>query len=147
VGDRLLDIPAYLVVARFIETAALVCFWLVALVRVPSHGWRDYRRLVGRSLVFGSVFLVAGCIDNSVFMLVAYERMYVSRDTVVDFFPFIPFGQWVLDSEFAGRRGQLLNGASLRQIQLLWAAIAAPVWCSTIWFYRGYVREQADIGH
>jgi hypothetical protein len=137
--DRLLDIPAYLVVVGFMETVILVCLWLAALVRVPSRGWRDYRRILGRSLVFASVFLVAGCIGNSVFMLIAYERMYVSRDTVVDFFPFIPFGQWVLDSEFAGRRGQLVNGASLRQVQLLWAAIAALVWCSTISSLAGTV--------
>jgi hypothetical protein len=144
-ADRLMDIPAYLVLVGFVELAALLLVSTLALLRAPAWGWRTYRLRVRRWSVFAALFLVIGCAGNSVFMLIAYERMYVSRDTVVDFFPFVPFGQWVLHQEWAGLRGHLTNGASLWEIQLIWAAIAAAVWCVTIWLYRGYVREDEDI--
>ena len=68
--------------------------------------------------------------------VVAYERLYISADTVVDFYPFIPFGQWVLDVPFGQDRGRLLNGASLREVQMIWAVVAGAVWCATVLVYR-----------
>jgi hypothetical protein len=144
-ADRLMDIPAYLVLVGLMELAALLGVAALTLTRVGSWGWHTYWLRVRLWSVFASIFLLVGCIGNSVFMLVTYERMYVSRDTVVDFFPFIPFGQWVLNAEWAGQRGTLLNGASLRQIQLIWAAIAAAVWSASVLIYRGWVREREDI--
>jgi hypothetical protein len=144
-SDRLLDIPAYLAVAGFLELGVLLLVSVVALTGVPVWGWRAYWMRVGRWTVFAVLLLVVGCAGNSVFMVAAYERMYKSVDTVADFLPFIPFGQWVLDREWAGHHGSLLNGASLPQIRALWGAIAAGVWLTTLLLYRGYVREQDDI--
>ena len=144
-GERFFDIPVYLAVVGVLELALLCLVSTLALVRLRAWGWRTYWVRVKRWAVFAALLLVVGCAGNAVFMLIAYERMYVSRDTVVDFFPFIPFGQWVLDVSWAGQTGRLLNGASLRQIQVLWGAIAAAVWATTILLYRGFVREQEDI--
>ena len=90
--------------------------------------------------IFAAILLIAGCIGNSIFMLVAYGRYYVSADTVVDFYPFFPFGQGVLDNQFGGVHGGLLNGASLRDVQSLWLAISAAIWTSTIVTYRKLTR-------
>jgi hypothetical protein len=144
-AERLMDIPVYLAVAGSIELVTLLCMSAIALVRIRPWGWRSYRLRVRRWSVFAAILLVIGCIGNSVFMAVAYERLYVSRDTVVDFLPFIPFGRWVLNDEWAGQKGALLNGASLLQIQLIWAAVAAAVWSASVLIYRGWAREQGDI--
>jgi hypothetical protein len=69
-------------------------------------------------------------------MLLAYERWYVSADTVVDFLPFIPFGQWVLDFKYGSFQGHLLNGAHLWQLQLLWLSLAGVTWASSVAIYR-----------
>jgi hypothetical protein len=69
-------------------------------------------------------------------MLMTYNRMYVSADTVVDFFPFFPFGHWVLDAELGTGRGRLMNGVSLRDVQVIWGAVAAAVWIATFALYR-----------
>ncbi len=78
-------------------------------------------------------------------MALVYGRFYVSQDTVVDFFPFIPFGQWALDFEYGGKTGFLLHGARLSQLRVLWLLIAFLVWALTILSYRGILRKRARL--
>jgi hypothetical protein len=41
-GDRLMDIPVYLVLVGLVELAALLLVSTLALLRVPAWGWRTY---------------------------------------------------------------------------------------------------------
>jgi hypothetical protein len=143
--DRLVDVPCYLVIVGFLEALVLCGAAALALAWIPAWGWRWYVRRVLRWSLFAFILLVFGCVGNSAFMLIAYERLYISADTVVDFLPFIPFGQWVLDTEFGHVRGRLLGGAALWHVQLAWACVAAGVWCATLWAYRGLVHTLLDI--
>ena len=78
---------------------------------------------------FNFFLLLWGCVGNWVFMSIAYDRFYVSQDTVIDWFAFIPFGQWVLNQTLDGQHaGYLTGGATLWQLRLIWFAVAAPVW-------------------
>lgn len=52
------------------------------------------------------------------------------------FFPFIHFGQQVGDRQSATIRGLLLDGASLRDWELLWASLATLVWVGAIAAHR-----------
>ena len=91
-----------------------------------------YPRALAVYGVFNLVLLIWGCLGNYIFMSLAYEKMYVSVDTFVDWYPFIPFGQWVLDQGFGGdSHGRLLGNATLGELRLLWLALAAPVWLLT----------------
>lgn len=127
---RLFDIPLYLTVAGMLQafvTLLLLGWWAV---RRPSLA--DAARFMDRAALFNALLLSLGCAANSIWMVTIYERWYTSADTVVDFLPFLPFGQWVLDQEFGGARGRLLGGATLRQLQALWLAVAAPVWAGSV---------------
>jgi len=106
----------------------------IALVRAVRQGWKAYLRLAVRILLFSVIFLVVGAISNWLWMALAYERWYVSADTVADFWPFVPFGQWVLDYQFGSYRGHLLNGARLWQLHLLWLVLAVATWGCSFWF-------------
>jgi hypothetical protein len=67
-GDRLMDIPVYLVLVGLVELAALLLVSTLALLRVPAWGWRAFRLRVRRWSVFAALFFVIGCAGNSVFM-------------------------------------------------------------------------------
>jgi hypothetical protein len=135
VTNRFLDVLCYLMLVGMIEVAVLGLAAAVALAWLPFRGRRWYVRRLANWALFAFILLACGCAGNSVFMLIAYEHLYVSADTVVDFFPFIPFGQWVLDADFGSIRGRLLGGASLRELQAVWAGIAVAVWCGSTAIY------------
>ena len=141
--DRLLDPMVYLMLVGLAELVLLGVFALCALPFAIRRGWRWYWQGVGRAIALAALLLGFGVLANSIWMLVAYHRWYVSADTVVDFWPFIPFGQWVLDHEFGNVRGRLLGGATLRQLQLLWLVLASGVWLGTILSYRRMFRRAA----
>ena len=92
----------------------------------------SFSRVLRAYLVFNAFLLFWGCLGHYVFLLLTYGKLYTSVDRVVDWFPFIPFGQWVLDQGF-GREshGHLIGTATLWQLRLIWLAVAAPVWLLT----------------
>lgn len=73
--------------------------------------------------------LIWGCLGSAIFMSLASGKLYVSVDRMVDFYPYIPFGQWILDDGFGGdSHGALLGHATLWHVRMIWLATALPVW-------------------
>jgi hypothetical protein len=108
---------------------------VVLVPRLILSGWSKYLRTWRRFLLFNALLLVFGGLGNLIWMMLVYDHRYISQDTVVDFFPFIPFGQWALDMEWGGKTGSLLNGASLWELREIWALVAGVVWLFTILIY------------
>jgi hypothetical protein len=139
--DRAMDVVCYVMLVGMMQAVVLAVAALAALAWLPSRGRAWYLRRVARFALFTFVLLACGCVGNSAFMLLTYQSLYVSADTVVDFFPFIPFGQWVLDAEFGSFKGRLLGGASLRHMQAVWGCLALAVWCGSAAAYLGVVQS------
>ena len=91
----------------------------------------SFASLLRGFLVFNAFLLFWGCFGSYVFLSISYGRLYVSADRFVDWLPFIPFGQWVLDQSLGQQHGHLVGGATLWQLRLIWIAVAAPVWLLT----------------
>jgi len=85
-------------------------------------------KLVRAYVIFNCMLLFWGCLGHYVFTAITVGKMYVSADRVVDWYPFIPFGQWVINNTFDGWPGHLIGGTPLWQLRAIWAVIAAPVW-------------------
>ena len=64
--------------------------------KLPLGGLRGWA-------VFSVLLLVFGCLGNLLWLAITWRKLYISADRVVDFFPFLPFGQLVLNHEFAGK--------------------------------------------
>ena len=79
-------------------------------------------------VLVNACLLVFGCLGHWVWLSITWHKLYVSADRLVDFFPFIPFGQWALNQNLGEEHGRLLNGTSLWELRLIWSAIALPVW-------------------
>jgi hypothetical protein len=121
----------------------LLIFLLLALLLSPLAFVRSsarYLSLIERIGLFSALLLLTGAVLNNVWMVLVYDRLYYSQDTVVDCFAFIPFGQWVLDQEWGGETGALLAGAELWHLQALWLLFAALAWGTAAVVYRRVVR-------
>ena len=121
----------YLMAAGFVQSLGAL---LIAPFFFPiARRLRDtsFPRPLRAYLVFNGCLLLWGCLGHYVFTAVTYGRLYVSADRLVDWYPFIPFGQWVLDQSFGQQRGHLIGTATLWQLRLIWLAVAAPVWILT----------------
>lgn len=120
----------YLVVAGIVQ---LVCAVLIApflCFIALRFSDKPLSRLFRAYVVFNAFLLLWGCLGNNLFLFLTYDKLYISVDRLVDWFPFIPFGQWVLDQNFGGDspHGHLIGTATLWQLRLMWLAVAAPVW-------------------
>jgi hypothetical protein len=126
----------YLLIVGSLQALFSVAVLVFALVILLRRGWRPYLVFARQTLVFNALLLLFGCLANSLWMLLAYNRWYISADTLVDFIPFIPFGQWVLNVSMGKEHGHLIGGTRLYQLQLLWLLLAGSVWACTIAAYR-----------
>ena len=118
----------YLLVAGAVQGVGAV---LVALVFFPvglRMGHFSFSQLLSAYLLFNAFLLLWGCVGHYTFLSLTYSKLYVSMDRVVDWYPFIPFGQWVLDQTLHGPRGHLIGDATLWQLRAIWAGVAVPVW-------------------
>jgi hypothetical protein len=89
---------------------------------------RSYGSLLSYFAVLNAFLLVWGGLGNSLWLHLTTNRLSVADDCPV-WAPFVPFGRWVLDSAAGWSGGwQLHGGATVGQLQWLWAAIAVPVW-------------------
>jgi hypothetical protein len=113
---------------------------LLLIPRLFLSGWAKYSRALRRFLLFNALLLAFGILGNAIWMTLVYGHRYLSQDTVVDFFPFIPFGQWALNTERGGKTGSLLNGASLWELREIWALVAGLVWTATVVIYRAITK-------
>ena len=121
----------YLTVAGFVQAfgALLIAPFFFPIARRLSD--TSFPSVLRAFLIFNGSLLLWGCLGHYVFTAITYGRLYVSADRLVDWYPFIPFGQWVLDQSFGQQHGHLLGGASLWHLRLIWLAVAAPVWLLT----------------
>lgn len=136
VSEVLLDIQCYLVFTGFFQLLLLIVAALLSLPVLFLRGRGKYLRMQGRLATFAAMLLLFGCLANSIWMITVFDHYYQSRDVVVDFFPFLPFGQDVLDREWNGRTGFLIGGTTLSQLRLMWLGFALPVWVLTVLVYR-----------
>ena len=111
-------------------------------------------QLVRAYVIFNCMLLVWGCLGHYAFTAITVGKIYVSADRVVDWYPFIPFGRWVINHTFDGLPGHLIGGTALSQLRVIWAAIAAPVWllayASTVLVMRSgtcHPRNRARLDH
>jgi hypothetical protein len=104
----------------------LLCRFFAKRNAVWVHGLQSW-------FCFNIFLLIFGCLGNLLWHSLTWQKLYVSVDRVVDFLPFIPFGQWVLDQNLGVERGRLLNDTSLWTLRFIWASIAAPVWTLAFW--------------
>ena len=93
-------------------------------------GCTSFLQLLRSYLLFNGFLLFWGCLGHYVFIRIGLGRLYVSVDRVVDFLPFVPFGQWVL-GHFGDLRGHVIPPATFWQLRLIWLAVAIPVWLLT----------------
>jgi hypothetical protein len=138
--DGLASIYFYFLIAGALH---LLAFLLLALVLSPLAWTRSidrYLALIERIGLFSVLLLLTGTILNAAWMTLVYRRFYYSQDTIVDWFPFIPFGQWVLNVTWGNKTGGLLGGAELWHLQALWLLFTVLAWSTAIFGYRRIVR-------
>ena len=121
-------------------------FWAVIVAPfaylIASRVWHlAFHDFLSVYVVFNAFLLFWGCFGSYTFMAISFGKLYTSVDRLVDWYAFIPFGQWILDDGFGGdAHGRLIGNAKLSELQLLWAAEALPVWLlavsSPIWVRR-----------
>jgi hypothetical protein len=83
--------------------------------------------------VFAAILVVCGIPANLVFVLALRDRYYVAADPIVDWLPWLPSGDWVLDVPCGGR---YLEGASATTLRVAWALLAVPTWGVTFLICR-----------
>ncbi len=103
----------------------------------------SFTQLLWPYLLFNLFLLFWGCLGHYAFIWLTFDKLYFSADRVVDWYPFIPFGQWVLDQTLGPIRGYLIDGATLWQLRLIWGAVALPVWLLT---YVSTIRALQYLG-
>ena len=116
---------------------SLVVFGAVCIVLAAVAVWQRgtvFRRAVHFGL-FAILLLTAGSFFNGLWSCMVWGRLYFSTDYLIDFSPFWPVTQRVIEAPFGFMRGRLL-GASLFQVQLIWLVFAAGTWTTAIFFYR-----------
>jgi len=131
-----LDALTYILMVGSCHAIVVGISALVFVPRLSQRGCAAYILSIWRVLLFNTLLLLAGVLANGFWMTFIYDHMYVSQDTTVDFIPFIPFGQWVLNMEWGGKTGILLNGTKLWQLRAIWLLMAFVVWLSTVSLYR-----------
>jgi hypothetical protein len=131
VAELLIATVVYLVVAGGIQTVAQIGINILLLPLIPAKGLKAYKQVIKSVVIFNLILLIWGCIGNFFWVLLAQDRLYVTNDPIVEWFPYIPSGKWVYSC-----CGHLVNGATDDQLWVLWASIAALVWSMSWVTYR-----------
>lgn len=143
----------YIIAAGFLQCvgALIVAPFFFPIARRLNN--LSFSAIFRAYFVFNVFLLLWGCVGHYVFLSITFGKLYVSIDRLVDWYPFIPFGQWVLDQNLGEHhRGHLIGGATLGQLRFIWFAIAAPAWALTylstsITLRLGFRRTAAATGH
>jgi hypothetical protein len=106
---------------------------LVLGVAAPFVRRGRRRPFAARLLLFSSLLLVWGMVGNAAWVTLARGRLYETFDPLVEWFPFILPGRWLLD-EICG--GHLMAGVSFADLTRLWFWLALGTWLLTIMTYR-----------
>lgn len=117
----------------------LAPFFFPIAKRLKSTGFIPIFRAY---LIFNLFLLGWGCLAHYVVHILTFHRLYVSMDRLVDWIPFIPFGQWVLNQFLVpGQHGYLIPPAKLWHLRLIWLAFAATVWTATYYSTMAVLRR------
>src|SRR5262245_1719494 len=96
--------------------------FLVGSIVIAAFSWRRgdvlWRR-IRRLGLFLALLLVVGSLSNGMWSCAVWGRLYYSTDYVLDFTPFWPITQSVIDMPFGDQRGQLF-GVMLTQLNMVW---------------------------
>jgi hypothetical protein len=128
----LFEALVYLTWGGFVQFICAVLAAPIVYLIAYRFSRKTYSELFRAYVLFNVFLLLWGCLGHYVFLYLTYEKGYISVDRLVDWYPFIPFGQWVLDQGFGGDwHGHLIGSTTLAQLRLVWFAIALPVWFLT----------------
>lgn len=86
-----------------------------------------------RVAVFAGILVLCGIPANLVFVLGLRDRYYVAADPIVDWMPWLPSGDWILDVPCGGR---YLGAGSVTTLRTAWALLAVPTWGAALFIYR-----------
>ena len=111
-----------LIVHHLFFVAGCIC-----IIFVQRYRRSGYDTSVWRWGQFNVVFLLVASAIAGFWSCLIFGRFYTSSDYVCDFNPFIPINQAVINARFGNRVGHL-NGITIRQLQLIWAAFAVITW-------------------
>ena len=123
----------YCFFAAFYTAAVLLVLLLLVSPAALWVGWQSFWQFCRASASFAAVLVAAGIPANIVFVAALRNRYYVTADPIVDWLPWAPSGDWVLD---IGCGGHYLRGASAVTLRIAWAALAIPTWLASIWLYK-----------
>jgi hypothetical protein len=112
----------------------LVVVGSLVLALLPRKQPNIFTRRFVRFGLFVGLLLFVGSFFNGLWSCLVFDRLYHSADYSVDFIPFWPITQGVIDSTFGDEHGQLL-GVSLTELQLVWLIFALGTWGATIFLY------------
>jgi len=128
-----------------LQALAIILFALLCWPGITKSNWKGYFRQyfsrIERFILFNVLLFGWGFAGNVVWCLVAVDRLYVAMETcgdVTPFLPYVPFGPWSIEGVPDG--SHLLDGVTMAQMQLVWLAIALPVWAFTILSYCVAIR-------
>jgi hypothetical protein len=79
--------------------------------------------------LFAGLLVLCGVPSNLLFVMGLRDRYYVAGDPIVDWLPWVPSGDWILDRCCGGR---YLDGASAMTLRLAWALLALPTWVAAL---------------
>jgi hypothetical protein len=116
---------------------ALSAVWgvcAIALLATRGRGWLFAH--LKRLALFNVTFFVWGIIVFTACHSATWGRFYESCDFVLDWQPFIPFCNWLLQQTFGGVAGRLLPGATMTGLQALWCVAAVVTWCGTAFTFK-----------
>jgi len=118
----------YLTFMGFMQVLLFVLgSFLVALL--PRKRPNLIARRIVRLGIFLGLLLGLGSLFNGFWGCLVFNRLYYSADYFIDFIPFWPITQGVIDAPFGNERGKLL-GVTLTQLQLVWCAFSLGTWCA-----------------
>ena len=121
----------------------IAAFFAGSLV-IAALSWRRRGILMRRIRRFGlflALLLAAGSIFNGVWSCAVWGRLYYSTDYVLDFTPFWPITQSVIDTPFGDQRGRLF-GVTLTQLNMVWLLFSLGTWGGTMLMYREVLRRK-----
>jgi hypothetical protein len=117
-----------------LATLPLLIAVLLALVPITFLAGPDRALVVGiqATCMVASVF-ICGIPANSLFTGLLRGRAYVAADPLVDWIPWFPSGDWILDK---GCGGRYLSGWSTWPLRAAWAVFALPTWLAGLSVFR-----------
>jgi hypothetical protein len=132
----------YFIFIGIVYALGLIFGCLIAAL-LPPRTLNAYWKRVIKLTLFVSLLLVVGNITSGLWGELIYGHMYYSSDYCgIDFLPFFPITQHLLDAEFGNDPHGLL-GVTLTQLNLMWLLFTLGTWGITIFLYRLIYRKMA----